>query len=308
MKPQSIHAREAGLSLIEMMVTLVIGALLIIGVVAMFSQTRSTYRTNDTVARMQENARFILSQMEPDLRMTGSWGMQNSGPNVEVPAGITVTCPDGSDISAWLLNNLEPVTASNSAYTLPCTPPATAPYLAGTDVLVVRHASGAPTVLAAGVVQIQSDRSASRVFNDGTGPGGCCTFNWQTNAYYISSASSLGANVPALRRKTLVGSIWQDEELVAGVENLQVQLGVDTDADGVVDRYVDPDNALVNPLAFPARIIAVQLWLMMRADATDGSFSDAETYNFADVAGYAPADQFRRQLVSKTIMLRNMRN
>lgn len=59
--------REAGLSLIEMMVTLVIGAFLIIGVIAMFSQTRSTYRTNDTVARMQENLRFILSQMEPDI-------------------------------------------------------------------------------------------------------------------------------------------------------------------------------------------------------------------------------------------------
>lgn len=308
MKPQSIHAREAGLSLIEMMVTLVIGALLIIGVVAMFSQTRSTYRTNETVVRMQENLRFILSQMEPDLRMTGSWGMQSAGPNVDVPAGITVTCPDGSDISAWLLNNLEPVTASNASYTLPCATPADAPYLAGTDVLVVRHASGATTTPTAGVVQIQGDRSTSRVFNDGTGPGGCCTFNWQTNAYYISSASSLGANVPSLRRKTLAGSVWQDEELVAGVENLQIQLGVDTDADGVVDRYVDPDNALVSPLAFPARIIAVQLWLMMRADAPDGSFIEAETYNFADVAGYAPADRFRRQLVSKTIVLRNMRS
>jgi len=302
------HAREAGLSLIEMMVTLVIGALLIIGVVAMFSQTRTTYRTNETVVRMQENLRFILSQMEPDLRMTGSWGMHSTGPNVDVPAGITVSCPDGSNISAWLLNNLEPVEASNGAYSLPCATPPDAPYLDGTDVLVVRHASGEAVAPAAGMVQIHSDRLDSRVFDDGAGPGGCCVFNWQTNAYYVSSGSSLGAGVPSLRRKTLAGSVWQDEELVAGVENLQVQLGVDTDADGVVDRYVDPGNALVSPLAFPARIIAVRLWLMMRAEAPDDTFSEANSYDFADVAGYAPGDRFRRQLVSKTIVLRNMRS
>ena len=300
--------REAGLSLIEMMVTLVIGAFLIIGVIAMFSQTRSTYRTNDTVARMQENLRFILSQMEPDIRMTGSWGMQNAGPNVEVPGGINVTCADGTDVSGWVLDNLTPVAAGNSAYTLPCAPPAARPYRAGTDVLVLRHASGAVSPATNGVIQIQSDRSNSRVFANGVPPAACCIFNWQTDAYYVSSASSLGATVPSLRRMALAGGVWQDEELVAGVENLQIQLGVDTNADGVVDRYVDPDNGLVNPLAFPARVIAVRLWLLLRAEQPDLSFRDGTTYDFADVANYQPGDQLRRQLVSKTIVLRNLRS
>ena len=301
-------AREAGLSLIEMMVTLVIGAFLMIGVIAMFSQTRSTYRTNDTVARMQENARFILSQMEPDLRLTGSWGMQNTGPHVEVPAGVTATCSDGTDATAWLLDPLTPVAADDSAYNLRCPPPAATPYLAGTDVLVLRHASGAQVLPAAGVVQIQSDRGNSRVFANGAAPAACCIYDWQTNAYYVSSASSLGATVPSLRRMTLINGVWQDEELIAGVENLQVELGVDTNADGTVDRYVDPGNALVTPLVDPSRIMAVRFWLMLRAGQLEVGFTDGATYNFANVANYAPADRFRRQLLNKTVVLRNMRS
>ncbi len=300
--------REAGLSLIELMVTLVIGAVLIIGVVAMFGQTRSTYRTNDTLSRMQENARFILSQMEPDLRLTGSWGMQNIGPNVDMPGGIAVSCADGTDISAWLLDNLTPVAASNASYDLPCAAPAATPYRNGTDVLVLRHASGAEMAATSGIIQIESDRSNSRVFDDGTSIIACCVYNWQTNAYYVSSSSSLGNGAPSLRRMTLAGGVWQDEELVAGVENFQVQLGVDTNADGMVDRYVDPDNGLVSPLVDPARIVAVRFWIMLRAEQAEQGFADGATYNFADVTNYTPNDQFRRQLISKTVVLRNMRS
>lgn len=303
----SDRQQQQGLSLIEMMVTLVIGAFLMIGVVAMLGQTRSTYRSNDAVVRMQENIHFILSQMEPDIRIAGHWGMQSIGANVSIPGSITAVCEDGSDISAWLLDALSPVTASSS-YDLPCPTPVSAPYQSGTDVLVLRHASGSQQPPMAGWIQIQSDRSDSRVFDDGSPPLACCIFDWQTTAYYIASASSLGASVPALRRKTLVGNVWQDEELVAGVENLQVQLGVDTNADGVVDRYVDAGSALTNPLVFPARIIAVRFWLLMRATTIDNSFQDGATYNFADVSSYTPADRIRRQLISKTVLLRNMRS
>jgi type IV pilus assembly protein PilW len=302
--------RQSGLSLIEMMVTLLIGAFLMIGVISMFSQTRNTYRTNDTVARMQENARYVLSQMEPDVRLTGSWGMQNEGPLVQVPAAIAVTCPDGTDVSAWVLDPLTPVAASNSTYNLPCPAPGATPYRAGTDVLVLRHASsGVPApVPTVGAVQIHSNRVAGRVVNNGSAPpAGWRVFNWETNAYYVSSGSSLGAGVPSLRRKTLVNGVWQDEELVAGVENFQVELGVDTNGDDAVDRYVDPNNALVNPLAATSKILAVRLWLLLRAEQAEGGFQDAATYNFANVVNYQPADGFRRELLNKTIVLRNIR-
>ncbi len=319
--------RARGLSLIEMMVTLVIGSFLMIGVIAIFSQSRSTYRTNDAVGRLQENVRFALDTIQPDIRLARNWGMHSTDVKVVVPGGLVVTCPDGTNITAWALGDpvagLPPVgvEASDDSYALPC-PAFAGNYQAGTDVLVIRHASGAQTVPTANVIQVQSDRTISRLFSNGAPPPtpACCTFDWQVHAYYIAASSSLGANVPSLRRKTLVNGVLQDQEIIAGVEDLQVQLGVDTgpNPDNTVERYVDADHGLVDPLnaAFDpdAKIIAVRLWLMFRAEQAEGNtldggevvgYVDGATYDYADVADYAPGDGFRRTLVNKTIVLRN---
>ena len=103
----------------------------------------------------------------------------------------------------------------------------------------------------------------------------------------------------------------QDQELIAGVEDFQVELGVDTTGDNTVDRYVDADNGLLTPgdPAFDpnARVLAARVWLMFRAEQPETGFVDGATYNYADVANYAPADTFRRLLVNKTILVRNSR-
>ena len=319
----SRKSRAAGLTLIEMMVTLLIGAFLMIGVISIFSQSRTTFRTNDTVERMQENLRFALATMQPDIRLARNWGLSSRASNVTLAAGVTATCPDGTDVGAWTLNPDVGVEASNGVY-----PPDLAcaafddAFQAGSDVLVVRHASGQPTAATATVTQIQSDRAVSRVFDDGVTPAAddCpalpalqtrCTYDWQTHAYYVAATSSLGPNVPSLRRKSLVNGVLQDQELIPGVEDFQVQLGVDTDNDNTVERYVDADAPILDPAdaAFipDAKVLAVRLWLLFRAEQPETGFVDGATYSYADVANYQPADGFRRVLVNKTIVLRNAR-
>jgi type IV pilus assembly protein PilW len=310
--------RAAGLTLIEMMVTVVIGAFLMIGVISIFAQTRTTFRTGDAVERMQENVRFALNAMQPDVRMAGNWGMHSQGALVTVPGGVAVTCA-GADVTAWALDPTVGVEASNGQYTLPCPAFANA-FQPGSDVLVVRHASGQPAAPVNTVIQIASNRVGSTVFNNGAPPlaGACpptCTFDWQTQAYYVTSASSLGANVPSLRRQVLVpGGVMQDQELIPGVEDFQVLLGLDADGDDDVERFVsadDPVLAMLDPLdaAYDeaAQIVAVRLWLMFRAEQAEQGFVDANAYNYANVAGFTPNDGFRRMLVSKTVLLRNAR-
>ena len=67
----------AGVSLVELMVSLVIGSLLIIGAVTVYMQSRNTYRTTDSASRLQETARFAMDVLEPDVRMAGFWGLTN---------------------------------------------------------------------------------------------------------------------------------------------------------------------------------------------------------------------------------------
>ena len=63
--------------------------------------------------------------------------------------------------------------------------------------------------------------------------------------YYVSRDSTGRRNWPSLRRKRLVGGTrpaFQDEELVSGIADLQVTIGLDdpADLDADVDRWINP--------------------------------------------------------------------
>ena len=69
------RARARGVSLIELLVAVTIGGLLIFGATKVYVDSRATYEVNETAARLQETARYALSVMEPDLRMSNYRGL-----------------------------------------------------------------------------------------------------------------------------------------------------------------------------------------------------------------------------------------
>jgi type IV pilus assembly protein PilW len=119
-----------------------------------------------------------------------------------------------------------------------------------------------------------------------------------------------------LRRWTLRGLALIDEEVLPGVEDLQIQFGVDPDLPGTDDRgavnlYVNANDPILTP-GDPAfnddfEILAVRIWLRVRAERVENGFTDTTNYVYADQNVAAPGDQFRRVVVSKTIYLRNAR-
>jgi type IV pilus assembly protein PilW len=129
-------------------------------------------------------------------------------------------------------------------------------------------------------------------------------------AYYVAGRSSLGTDIPSLRRKSFgnpnaatAASAVTDEEIVPGVEDLQVRLGVDTDGDTNADQYVNPGS--VPP---GAAVVSATLWLRIRAEEREIGHVDDRAYQYADMAApLTPNDDYRRILVAKTIHLRNTR-
>lgn len=313
--------REQGFTLIEMMVAMAIGLVLILGAVNIYAQGRQSFRTAESIARVQENARFALDLMGPDIRLVNYWGRNSEAAYVAPPAGLVVTC-NAADVSAWALNLVNGIEAVDDGYTLPC--PAFSGAQPNSDVLVLRHASGQPAAPTAGRLQIQSGRVSAALFTTGIIPGGAIpappasvTHDVVVNAYYVDQQSSLGANVPSLRRLTLVpaagggaGSM-QDQEIIPGVESLQVQLGIDTTDDGAADRYVDSDAGIITPgdIAFDpdAEVVSVRLWMLVRAEQRENGHTDAGPYvpPDADLAAITPNDAFRRMALTTTIKLRN---
>jgi type IV pilus assembly protein PilW len=143
------------------------------------------------------------------------------------------------------------------------------------------------------------------------------THNLLVSSYYVAQPDpgNLIPNVPTLRRKMLtvsagVASI-DDQEIAPGVENLQVQLGIDVDEDNTVDRYVNPGDEIYDPAAAGyvpgARVITARIWLVVRGTSIEPGVQDLNDYEPGDVDLGTFDDQFRRLQVSKTILLRNSR-
>lgn len=73
----AFRLRERGVSLIELMVALAIGSLLILGLVEVFSASRTAYQLSEGIARVQENGRFAMDYIQRDFRMAGHLGCVN---------------------------------------------------------------------------------------------------------------------------------------------------------------------------------------------------------------------------------------
>jgi type IV pilus assembly protein PilW len=63
-----------GFSLVELMIALLIGLIISIGVVQIFSASRATYQLDEGLARAQENGRFALEFLTQDIRHAGYLG------------------------------------------------------------------------------------------------------------------------------------------------------------------------------------------------------------------------------------------
>lgn len=314
----------AGVTLVELMIALAIGTFLIAGAVTVFERGRATFRVIESVARLEESTRFVLDALEPDVRMAHHFGLSTRGDRIDGRAGpadpsaFAVTGDCGHN---WAVHLAVPVEGSNNAYPWSC--PARGDAMPGADTLTLRRAAERPEPPAERRLSVRSARFGDgKLFLGETSPGDDAADTAETHrlivsGYYVSTTSTLsepGKSIPSLRVKTLVdGPRIEDQEVLPGVEDLQVQLGIDLDAAGtlgrgVIDRYVNPDDPLLDREMYPdVRVLAVRLWLRLRTDVPEIGYTNRSEYRYADRHDPPPNDGFRRIVVSKTIGLRNAR-
>jgi type IV pilus assembly protein PilW len=316
--------QQNGMTMVELLVALAIGSFLIIGAVQIYNQSRQAFIINESIARVQETAQFALDTIEADLRLASNWGLNSralavegrSLPGEDNPFGLPAPATCGAD---WALDLASPIEGDNNAYGLPC--PAQGGIQANSDVITSRRATTDPVTPQAGRIQIQSTRIQGQLFADGTVPAGFSaadsrTHNLLVNSYYVAQSSNLIPGVPTLRRKTLSGDAGGptivDQEVAPGVENIQLQLGIDVDQDNTVDRYVNPGDPIMDPTdaAFipGARAMTARIWLVVRGVNPEFGIQDDASYQPGDVDLGSFDDAFRRLQVSKTILLRNARS
>src|SRR3989440_662322 len=280
----SVLSRAAGLTLVELLVAMTIGAVLIFGATQVYVDSRKAYAVNETTARLQENSRYALSVLEPDIRMSGYWGLTNvsdglTGKALLTDAQLALGAPAASTcgVNFPLLLGF-PLQGTNDSYTATCA--ANSAVMPNADTITVRRASGVtvPATSADGPLRICSTRTSGVLVTVISTSTFCQDVNAQinnliVNLYYVDQSSSQ-AGVPSLRRKALnfgpgpgFAPLFQDDEIEPGVEDLQVQYGVDLTGgagatSGAATEYLNAGAALTNLLTnavAPAQIVAVRI-------------------------------------------------
>jgi len=346
------YHKQRGLSLIELMVALTIGTVLIFGATQVYVDSRNAYGVNESVARLQETARYAMSIIETDVQTANFYGLTKSAykftgqarqtaPALGTYGGAVNICGNNFAVD---LNTF--VQGDNNGYVLSGTRQAGCDTLSGwtttpvttADTLTIRRASTvAQAAFTNGTLQLCSSRGLDNAIFSNAGICAAPPFgqinNLIVNAYYVDRNSAQAVGLPSLRRKALApGPVFIDEEIIAGIEDMQVQFGVETvnpvtGAIGQPGAYIDPAALAPNQ-----QVVAVRVWLLVRSDVPEAGFSDNRCYAYAArvcangvtadlnnagavTRGFQPSSsadnsftsvkRFRRILVSRTFFLRD---
>jgi len=139
-----------GFSLVELMIALLIGLIISIGVVQIFSASRATYQLDEGLARAQENGRFALEFLTQDIRHAGYLGCNRDTTRIPfnylssvLQQRLPITGVSGFEYNATGINATyvtPPAPANVSTGWAPAaTPIFPASALPGTDIIAVQR-------------------------------------------------------------------------------------------------------------------------------------------------------------------------
>ena len=308
--------QQRGFSLVEMMLAMLIGIIILGGILSVYNNTRELQRSSEDQINLVTDARFALETMGYDLRHAGVYGGTNLPTLVSCRMG-DAGCPAamplavGDCFNDWYINIQQPIFGSESI--VPAGYGCIMNHQANTDVLVVRYAdsnSVDTADLVNGTAYVRSNYLAGQLFMGTAQPvipddAGTLTANHQlySRAYYISNFTNTpGDGLPSLRRVDLInGPQVQDQLILPGATNLQVQYGEDLDGDGSIDNFVNADA-----VTDFTKVYAVRLWVLIKTEHEEPQLNTARTYTIAGNNIAIPDDGYRRLLISSVIKMRNM--
>jgi type IV pilus assembly protein PilW len=322
-----------GFTLVELMIAMTISTVLLGGVIEVFLASKQAYRLQESQARMQENARFIFAILSNSIRQAGYTGcnsrkhgtitniLNNSGdyayrfatglegyeaqtnswsPTVDAAITSPLTGNDIIVLRGALDNNIRVVKPfmNNTSAALHMT---VNNDLKRYDIVMVTDCSTSSVMQITGA---NPNTSGTITHNTGTGVPGNSTTNlgkifrddaeiikMETRAYYIRTGDS---GLPALYQRVGLDAA---EELIEGVEGMQILYGEDTDDDSYSDRYLSANQVDME------KVVSVKISILLQS-ITDSLTSEVQSYTFNGTT-VTPTDHRVRRVFTTTIAIRN---
>lgn len=353
--PKQFAIRQSGVTLVELLIGLAVGILLLFGVGLLFTQNKQSYRQNEELARLQEEARFALDEIGRDLTMAGFMAeivdssillVGNSAADQAVLEGsldASVNCGPSAATRNWfydfrngifdgaIMADDNVATGAVAQALFSCLDAST--FQPGTDLVGIKRTGG----VASGVVNLGEGINApaplGRMYIRENGSRGVLyqspdfptadagasaerivpqPFNeWEytPRIYFVRNFSvTPGDGIPSLCRIRLANTggagrppTHLEECLAQGVEDLQLEFGIDTNNDGAANAYI------ADPVADDLqRTVSVRIYLLMRTLREDVGYRDNRTYTLSNKPDYTPNDRFHRRIYASTVTVHNV--
>ncbi|KQZ32487.1 PilW family protein [Duganella sp. Root1480D1] len=329
--------REQGFTAVELMVAVTIGLLMLAGLSTLFTNNSAAQMEIERANRQVENGRYAMQLMTGDLRNAGYYS-EYDPIELAVPAVLPDPCAtDLATIRGAIAFAVQGYDNSNSLGCL-------SDVKANTDVVVVRHThtcvvgeadcedatAGGPFFQASqcsNQYELGSNDQAMHFQLSEINTGftlhkyNCTQVNNSgsaadvrrllTHIYFIANNSLAGDGIPTLKRAEVIskGGVMsvQIVPLAEGIENMQIEYGLDGNNDGVADTFspkiTDPDWG---------NVVSVKLHLLARTLSPSLGYTDTKTYVLgADDKGQpnvisATNDKYKRHVFTSLIGLPNV--
>jgi type IV pilus assembly protein PilW len=337
--------QQKGLSLIELMISITLGLMLMLGVLNVFLGSRGAFVSQQAISRIQESGRFAIDYMNKEIRMAGFLGCAS---NVDDSKIITTLGTAG--VFRW---DYKTIVKGYTDTTMPAgsDPAATGTKLvvkAGTDVLEIVSASGTQVLvtadtttgsltttasdclsggLCANDILVASDCQKAQIFQATSMSGSPLTINHAAGSapgnatpVWTDKLFGAGAEVTKMRKMLFyiknnaagVPSLWLwdnglNSELVEGVEDMDIQYGIDTTGDDdVPDVYKTAADVTTGEWA---DVKSVHIELLVRTPE-DRVLAEPQKYTFplSSASATTPTDRVMRQVFVSTVAVRSRLN
>ena len=304
-------SKSRGFSLIELMVGIALGLLVVAGVGTIFANNYRTRSETEKTNLQIENGRYATQLLTDEMRMAGYYG-ELDPTSVTTPAALPDPCDTASLISSVAL----PVQGVDNAAAAPS---CISDLKTGTDIFVDRRASscvqGVSGCASGSYVYFQTSlcsTSAGQYLISASTTGliltakDCATKadirSYRTNIYFIANNNQAGDGIPTLKVAELGAAGFTITPLVAGIDQLQVEYGIDTNGDSIPDVYMSDPGTPANW----RNVVTARLYILARNTQPSPGFSDTHVYT-AGGNTYGPYnDGYKRHLYTSLVRFNNI--
>ena len=316
---------QAGFSVVELMIAMLLSMALAGAIISVFVNNNYSFKQDENIGRMQDDARFALREIAFDLSMAGHYADLHIPGSVSYDGGLTIGADCGPSGQAnWMYlateagtgNNLSIMAVDNA--TNATVAAAHSCFIGGelregTDVVAIKRVAGAEAnVLSANGAYLRTNGTVGVLFS-GIAPTAPpvvvaaprADWAFRPSIYYIRQfANTPGDNIPTLCRKALSGAGpgMTTECLATGIENLQIEYGIDTSQDGHPNVYMTSPT-----LTQMQDVVAARIFLISRTTEIDTRYVNNKTYSISNTPDFVPGDNFHRRVFSTSVSIQNIR-